>query len=62
MWHKQQCFEGLGIEQTSYMDDGVLWASGVEIMEQRLAQLAEALAEWGLKLNIAKCQLYLSPH
>ena len=58
-WHKQQCFEGLGLGQTSYMDDEVLWASGVEIMEQRLAQLAGALADWGLELNIAKCQLYL---
>ena len=61
-WHEEQCFDDLGIEQASYMDDAVLWAKGVDTMERRLNQLADALAEWGLELNIEKCQLYISPH
>ena len=28
-WGREQGFDGLGIEQASYMDDAVLWTSGV---------------------------------
>ena len=61
-WDRHPCFEGFGIEQVSYMDDGVLWARGVGQMEERLRQLGQALADWGLHLNAEKCQYYASPH
>ena len=61
-WSSCPCFEGLGIEQVCYMDDGVLWTRGPEQMEARLRQLGKVLAEWGLSLNAEKCQVYMSPH
>ena len=54
-------FEGLRLDSVLYMDDGVQWCKGVQGLEQRIAQWATVLQEYGLVINPKKCQLYCSP-
>ena len=43
------------------MDDLVLWEGKVEEFEVKVEQLLGKFAEWGLRPNLKKCSLYLSP-
>ena len=54
--------EGLRLREILFMDDAVLWDTDGRTLGRRLEQLATVLAEWGLQLNVEKCQLYRSPH
>ena len=47
--------------QSAYMDDIYLWDGSSSSLQLKLEQLQPALLEWGLRLNIDKCALYLSP-
>ncbi|CAE7209669.1 unnamed protein product, partial [Symbiodinium sp. KB8] len=61
-WTEQpNTFEGLELDSVLYMDDGVQWCKGVQGLEQRIAQWATVLQEYGLMINPKKCQLYCSP-
>ena len=42
------------------MDDGLLWGPDTQVVEVRLDQFLRTLAEYGLVVNISKCQLYCS--
>ncbi|CAE7349607.1 RTase [Symbiodinium sp. CCMP2592] len=44
-----------------FMDDGVLWSRGSLALQKRVAEFAQVLLRYGLKVNIAKCQLYCAP-
>ncbi|CAE7487330.1 jockey\pol [Symbiodinium sp. CCMP2592] len=44
-----------------FMDDGVLWTKGTLELQKRIKDFARTLLGFGLKVNIAKCQLYCSP-
>ena len=62
-WHKQgDAFEGLGLNNLLYMDDGLMWSRGVEGVEKRIAQWGVVLQEFGLRINAKKCQFYCSPY
>ncbi|CAE7281359.1 R1A1-element\ORF2 [Symbiodinium sp. CCMP2592] len=44
-----------------FMDDGVLWTLGTKALQQRVSELSRVLLRYGLKVNLAKCQLYCAP-
>ena len=44
-----------------FMDDGVLWTQGSAALQQRVTEFSRVLLRFGLKVNIAKCQLYCAP-
>ena len=54
-------FEGLTEEECVYMDYGVLWSRGVQIMQEKVEAYARHLHLYGLSINLEKCQLYCSP-
>ncbi|CAE7223910.1 unnamed protein product [Symbiodinium sp. CCMP2592] len=53
---------GLRLSEMMFVDDAVLWNSRVATLGQRVAQWAEHLARCGLRINLLKCELYISPH
>ena len=57
-----EVFQGMPHQEVLFMDDCILWARGVQGLEQRVRQLMVVLSEYGLKLNGGKCQLLCSPH
>ena len=61
-WQGPPCFENVPEELVGFMDDGILWAPTAKAMEEKLVSLQRALQWWGLRLNVAKCQLYFSPY
>ena len=62
-WAEQdRVFQGMEHEQMLYMDDGFLWTPTVAALKTRVQQLSTVLQKYGLKLNVAKCQLYCSPY
>ena len=54
-------FEGLEEEECIYMDDGCLWSSGVGVMQKKIQAYARHLQDYGLSINLEKCQLYCAP-
>eukprot|EP00439_Symbiodinium_sp_Y106_P006011 s717_g1.t1 len=61
-WSDQaRVFPGLDPEEILYMDDGVLWTHDIPRLRVRVIQLQAALLKYGLRLNLAKCQLYCAP-
>ena len=62
-WHAE-CpgLEGLNLREVLFMDDAIVWDTSGPVLGRRLEQLAVVLAEWGLRLNVDKCQLYRSPY
>ena len=59
---QQRVFQGMEHEQMLYMDDGFLWTPTVADLRSRILQLGVVLRRYGLRLNLAKCQLYCSPY
>ena len=53
--------EDLALRDILYMDDSVLWEVQSSSLATRVEQLAGVLKEWGLEINLEKCQLYRSP-
>ena len=51
----------LHLRDILYMDDSVLWDVQGQTLARREEQLAIVLKEWGLEINLEKCQLYRSP-
>ena len=58
---RPRLFEGMSEEECLFMDDGVLWCRGVKEMQNRLAEYSNLLAQFGLSINLGKCQLYCGP-
>ena len=54
-------FPGLPPEEMMYMDDGIIWNGDVRTVESRAHQLSVEFATYGLKMNAAKCHLYVAP-
>ncbi|CAE7301394.1 Slc34a2, partial [Symbiodinium pilosum] len=52
----------LPLRDILYMDDAVMWDVQAEELATRVEQLARELKEWGLEINLAKCQYYSSPY
>ena len=53
--------QDLPLRDILYMDDSVLWDVQGSALAKRVEQLAGVLKEWGLEINLGKCQLYRSP-
>ncbi|CAE7386117.1 unnamed protein product, partial [Symbiodinium sp. KB8] len=58
----QPLFPGLPPEEMMYMDDGIIWNGDVRIVESRAHDLSVEFATYGLKMNAAKCHLYVAPN
>ena len=56
------CFSGLEVLAIAFMDDGIMWQQGTETLQQRMEYVVAEMEKWGLPVNLAKCQLYKSPH
>ena len=54
-------FDHLPQEEMLYMDDGIVWNGEVGVVESRAQQLSVEFAKFGLRMNAAKCQLYVAP-
>ena len=52
----------LQLRDILFMDDGIVWDSDVGSLQTRVNAIAEVFSEWGLSLNVEKCQWYKSPH
>ncbi|CAE7455558.1 unnamed protein product [Symbiodinium sp. CCMP2592] len=52
---------GLHLSEALFVDDSILWNSSVSDLGLRTEQWAQTLAECGLRINIEKCALYVSP-
>ena len=55
-------FEGLGMEEVLFMDDGCVWAPTAGALGRKLEEWSQVLLRAGLTLNPAKCKVYFSPH
>ncbi|CAE7715728.1 Pol, partial [Symbiodinium sp. CCMP2592] len=51
--------EGMDAEEMLFVDDGLLWCRSCKGIEDRVQALVVELSKFGLKLNPAKCQLYV---
>ena len=61
-WAKApRIFQDFEHENALYMDDGLLWGPDTRVVATRLEQFLRTLADYGLVVNIEKCQLYCSP-
>ena len=53
---------GLMLSELLFVDDAVLWNSSLTRLAQRVEQWSAELIRCGLRINLAKCELYVSPH
>ena len=54
-------FEGLKLGEIAFVDDLIVWDGGKASLTVKAEQLVVALKKWGLRANLHKCQLYVSP-
>ena len=54
-------YRDLSLTQTAYMDDLLMWDGDCRGVETRYRVLREGFSQWGLRINPAKCSLYVSP-
>ena len=59
---KTDAYEGLEFAELAFVDDCILWSGSKTRLEKKTAQLIEELALWGLSVNAAKSQAYISPY
>ncbi|CAE7428891.1 unnamed protein product [Symbiodinium sp. CCMP2456] len=52
---------GLMLSELLFVDGGVLWNSSTATLAQRVAQWAAVLRQCGLRINLSKCEFYVSP-
>ena len=61
-WHgSRDVYEGMDFAESAFVDDCILWDGTNHKLSERAGQLIEELAEWGMKVNPAKCQVYATP-
>ncbi|CAE7577241.1 unnamed protein product [Symbiodinium sp. CCMP2592] len=49
-------------EEMMFMDDGLMWNGSLPVVQTRAQQLSIEFARYGLRMNPAKCQLYVTPN
>ncbi|CAE7400795.1 unnamed protein product, partial [Symbiodinium microadriaticum] len=59
---RPRAFEGLGLEEVLFMDDGCVWAPSAAALGRKLEEWSQVLLRAGLSLNPSKCKIYFSPH
>ncbi|CAE7460161.1 unnamed protein product [Symbiodinium sp. CCMP2592] len=61
-WKREDtALPGLHLSEALFVDDSILWNSSLSDLGLRTEQWAHTLAECGLRINIEKCALYVSP-
>ena len=60
-WVKlRRLFQDFEHENALFMDDGLLWGPDTGVVAVRLEQFLRTLSQYGLEVNVKKCQLYCS--
>ena len=59
---KADVYEGMGVSESAFVDDCVLWNGHKDNLSRRAGQLLDELALWGLRVNVDKSQVYHSPY
>ena len=54
--------KGLRLTELMFVDDATLWQTSLPSLAKRVEQWMVVLREAGLRINLGKCQLYVSPH
>ena len=54
--------EGLNLGEVAFVDDLIAWEGSVQKLSVKVTQLAEEMFKWGLRVNLQKCQVYVSPY
>ena len=52
----------LPLSEMMFVDDSILWNSSLRELGQRVEDWTRYLARAGLKINLGKCELYVSPY
>ena len=52
---------GLHLTELMFVDDATLWQTSLPALAKRVEQWMTVLREAGLRINLGKCQLYVSP-
>ena len=55
-------YEGLGVSEAAFVDDILAWHGARKCLQGKVAALTHELREWGLRVNLQKCQVYASPY
>ena len=62
-WHTSpQPFEGLDLGEVAFVDDMIVWGVTKQGLSVKIGQLVEEMRKWGLRVNLQKCQVYVSPY
>ena len=62
-WSREDpMLRGLKITELMFVDDATLWQTSLPALARRVEQWMVVLRESGLRINLGKCQLYVSPH
>ena len=54
-------YQGMQFAESAFVDDCILWNGSKDKLSQRAGQLIQGLAEWGMRVNPSKCQVYATP-
>ena len=58
--NEESCFPLLPLTHVAFMDDSIAWQTDMQKMQDRVVQMQRGLRDWGLAINVRKCQLYLT--
>ena len=62
-WSREDAgFPGLHLSEMLFVDDSILWNTSLTQLGRRAEEWASHLAKAGLKINLAKCELYISAY
>ena len=54
--------EGLNLGEIAFVDDLIAWEGSVQGLSRKTEQLVQEMRTWGLRVNLSKCQVYISPY
>ena len=57
-----QPFEGLPLGEVAFVDDMIAWGGTKRGLSLKIGQLVDEMKKWGLRVNLQKCQVYVSPY
>ena len=53
--------DGLNLGEIAFVDDLIAWEGSVQGLSRKTQQLVQEMQLWGLRVNLSKCQVYVSP-
>ena len=54
-------YQDLCLDQVAFMDDLIIWDGTTVEVQRKLDDIIQGFAAWGLRVNVPKCSLYVSP-